>query len=676
MQISLILEAIPLTFKKLNPTQLIHNPVMFTVEIGAFLCTIICVTNFTPFTLNITIWLWVTILFANFSEAIAEGHGKAQTESLKATRNSTLTQRKKSDGTLEEVNSTDLKIGDVVVCKTGDTIPGDGEIVSGIASIDESAITGESAPVIREAGGDFSSVTGGTTILSDQILVKITTKNGETFLDNMIKLVEGTKRTKTPNEIALNVLLIVLTLIFLISVITLSPIANFVKVDIPVVILVALLVCLIPTTISALIPAIGIAGMNRLMQHKVLAKSGKAVETAGDIDTLLLDKTGTITFGNRQAVAFFATKNVAKQELISKAKLSSLADATPEGKSIVSLAVQLETELNLEQKTPNSLEQLQIKYQQVQTVDFSANTRMSGINLGENKLRKGAANTIFSYVKNLHGTIPNDIENVVKNIASSGGTALLVADGNNILGAIHLSDVVKPGIVEKFKQLKLLGIRTIMVTGDSEATAAAIAKAAGVDDFVAQATPEDKIKLIRAEQKKGHLIAMTGDGTNDAPALAAADIGVAMNSGTQAAKEAANMVDLDSDPTKLIAIINVGKQLLMTRGALTTFSITNDIAKYFAIVPAIFSVAFPSLKILNIMQLSNQSSAVLSAVIFNALIIVALIPLALQGVSYKPSSGTKILRKNMLIYGLGGLIVPFVGIKFLDILLANVFGVG
>jgi K+-transporting ATPase ATPase B chain len=637
------------------------NPVMFVVEIGSVITTVLLI--FHPheafsFNLQITLWLWFTVLFANFAEAMAEGRGKAQAETLRRARSETIAKRITGDGKIEEIPSAKLRSGDLVSVAAGELIPGDGEIVEGVASVDESAITGESAPVIREAGGDRSAVTGGTRVLSDYIKVKITSNPGETFLDRMIALVEGASRQKTPNEIALNILLAGLTIIFLLAVVTLQPFAIYSGSPQTVFVLVSLLVCLIPTTIGGLLSAIGIAGMDRLVQHNVLAMSGRAVEAAGDVNTLLLDKTGTITFGNRQATEFIPGPGVTEAEMADAAQLSSLADETPEGRSIVVLA-----------KEKYQLRGREFGAHEAEFIPFTAQTRMSGVNLDGRQIRKGAAESIAKYLEQNNGSMPPEVRAAVERIASSGGTPLVVSENRRAMGVIHLKDVVKGGIRDRFAQLRAMGIRTVMITGDNPLTAAAIAREAGVDDFLAQATPEDKLKLIRSEQAGGKLVAMTGDGTNDAPALAQADVGVAMNTGTQAAKEAGNMVDLDSNPTKLIEVVEIGKQLLMTRGALTTFSIANDVAKYFAIIPAMFAVTFPVLNALNIMHLKTPQSAVLSAVIFNALIIIALIPLALRGVKYRAMNAEALLRRNLFIYGVGGLIAPFVGIKLIDMLI-------
>jgi potassium-transporting ATPase ATP-binding subunit len=650
------------SLRKLDPRIQVRNPVMFIVEVGSLVTTAIWVRELVAgagnplFTGQVAFWLWFTVLFANFAEAMAEGRGKAQAASLRKTRAETMAVRIR-DGARETVPASALRVGDVVRVEAGQIIPGDGEITEGVASVDESAITGESAPVIRESGGDRSAVTGGTRVLSDWILVRITSNPGSTFLDRMIALVEGAVRQKTPNEIALNILLAVLTLVFLLVVVTLQPFALYAGTSIPVPVLISLLVCLIPTTIGALISAIGIAGMDRLVQHNVLAMSGRSVEAAGDVDTLLLDKTGTITLGNRQAVAFVPAPGVSEQALADAAQLASLADETPEGRSIVVLAKQY----GIRART--------LATHQAQLVPFSAQTRMSGITFGGRDIRKGAVDAIERWVQERGSTLPAELTAKADQIARGGGTPLAVAENGRPLGVVHLKDIVKGGIRERFAQLRAMGIKTVMITGDNPLTAAAIAAEAGVDDFMAQATPEQKLKLIREEQGSGRMVAMTGDGTNDAPALAQADVGVAMNTGTSAAKEAGNMVDLDSNPTKLLEIVEIGKQLLMTRGALTTFSISNDVAKYFAIIPAMFVVAFPQLAVLNIMRLATPQSAILSAVIFNAVIIIALIPLALRGITYKPLGAAAILRRNLLIYGIGGVIVPFAGIKVLDMLL-------
>ena len=654
---------------KLDPRRMLKNPVMLVVELGSVLTSVLLIADTINhrgsfrFDLQITLWLWFTVLFANFAEAMAEGRGKAQADALRQAKSETTAYRRNKSGAIEDVPSSQLRLNDVVQVTAGQMIPGDGEVIEGVASVDESAITGESAPVIREAGGDRSAVTGGTRVLSDFILVRITSNPGETFIDRMIALVEGAERQKTPNEIALNILLAGLTIIFLLAVVTLQPFATYSGAPQTVFVLISLLVCLIPTTIGGLLSAIGIAGMDRLVQHNVLAMSGRAVEAAGDVNTLLLDKTGTITIGNRQAVEFLPAPGVTAQQLADSAQLASLSDETPEGRSIVVLAKEL---YNIRAR---ELAQLQAAF-----IPFSATTRMSGIEVRAEdgqlrSIRKGAVDAIRNHLAELNAPFPTEVSEAVESIASKGGTPLVVAENARALGVIYLKDVVKGGMKERFEQLRAMGIRTIMITGDNSLTAAAIAREAGVDTFLAEARPKDKMDLIKREQAQGKLVAMTGDGTNDAPALAQADVGVAMNSGTQAAKEAGNMVDLDSNPTKLIEIVAIGKQLLMTRGALTTFSISNDVAKYFAIIPAMFAGVFPVLNALNIMQLHNAESAVLSAVIFNALIIIALIPLALRGVSYKPMSAAALLRRNLLIYGIGGLVAPFLGIKALDLLI-------
>jgi potassium-transporting ATPase ATP-binding subunit len=687
----MLLRSTPDALKKLDPRTLWRNPVMFIVEVGAVWTTYLAIKDPTWFAWLIVVWLWLTVIFANLAEAVAEGRGKAQAESLRRTRAHTMARRlvgwtPETPGREEEVGAPLLKLGDIVVVEAGQIIPGDGDVVEGIASVDESAITGESAPVIRESGGDRSAVTGGTTVLSDRIVVQITQKPGESFIDRMIALVEGANRQKTPNEIALNILLAALTIIFLFAVATLQPLAIYSKMNSPGVpntqaltgsgvtgiVMVSLLVCLIPTTIGALLSAIGIAGMDRLVQRNVLAMSGRAVEAAGDVNTLLLDKTGTITLGNRQAAAFLPLPGVSEQELADAAQLSSLADETPEGRSIVVFAKQ---EYGLRGRTPGELAH-------AQWVAFSAATRMSGVDLDGHQLRKGAANSVADWVRAQRGMVPPDLGVIVDGISASGGTPLVVGqvvqengvDKASVLGVIHLKDVVKQGMRERFDEMRRMGIRTVMITGDNPLTAKAIADEAGVDDFLAEATPEDKLALIKREQEGGKLVAMTGDGTNDAPALAQADVGVAMNTGTSAAKEAGNMVDLDSDPTKLIEIVEIGKQLLITRGALTTFSIANDIAKYFAIIPAMFVAMFPGLDLINIMRLHSPVSAILSAVIFNAIIIVMLIPLALRGVRYTPSSASKLLSRNLYIYGVGGIIAPFIGIKLIDLVIQFIPG--
>jgi K+-transporting ATPase ATPase B chain len=653
---------------KLNPQNMMGNPVMFVVEVGSVLTTVLLVRDVMRhqgefgFNLQITLWLWFTVLFANFAEAMAEGRGKAQADALRKARSETVANRVLPDGKIEKIASSKLRSGDMVWVSAGEFIPGDGEIVEGVASVDESAITGESAPVIREAGGDRSAVTGGTRVLSDNLRIKITSNPGETFLDRMIALVEGAERQKTPNEIALNILLAGLTIIFLLAVVTLQPFAIYSGSPQTVFVLVSLLVCLIPTTIGGLLSAIGIAGMDRLVQHNVLAMSGRAVEAAGDVNTLLLDKTGTITLGNRQAAEFVCAPGVTEAQLADAAQLSSLPDETPEGRSIVVLA-----------KERYGLRGRDLAAHQTHFVPFTAQTRMSGVNLDGREIRKGASDAISKYISSVNGNgLPKEVQATVEQIARSGGTPLVVSENKHALGVIYLKDIVKGGIKERFSQLRAMGIRTVMITGDNPLTAAAIAREAGVDDFLAQATPKEKMDLIRREQADGKLVAMTGDGTNDAPALAQADVGVAMNTGTQAAKEAGNMVDLDSNPTKLIEIVEIGKQLLMTRGALTTFSIANDVAKYFAIIPAMFAGTFPVLNALNIMHLKTPGSAILSAVIFNALIIVALIPLALRGVKYRAMGAAALLRNNLLIYGVGGIIVPFIGIKLIDMVITRI----
>ena len=648
---------------KLDPRTMMKNPVMFVVEVGSVVTTLLLFRGkgSSGFNLQITLWLWFTVLFANFAEAMAEGRGKAQADTLRKARSETVARRLLADGNTETVPSAKLRCGDVCLVAATEFVPGDGEVIEGVASVDESAITGESAPVIREAGGDRSAVTGGTRVLSDQIKVRITSNPGETFLDRMIALVEGAERQKTPNGIALNILLAGLTIIFLLAVVTLQPFAIYSGSPQTVFVLVSLLVCLIPTTIGGLLSAIGIAGMDRLVQHNVLAMSGRAVEAAGDVNTLLLDKTGTITLGNRQAAEFIPAPGITEAEMADAAQLSSLADETPEGRSIVVLA-----------KERYGLRGRELAAHEAVFVPFTAQTRMSGVNLDGREIRKGAVDSITKYLHQFGTSLPREIQASVEQIARSGGTPLVVAENQRALGVIYLKDIVKGGMSDRFKQLRAMGIKTVMITGDNPLTAAAIAREAGVDDFLAEATPKDKMDLIRREQADGKLVAMTGDGTNDAPALAQADVGVAMNTGTQAAKEAGNMVDLDSNPTKLIEVVAIGKQLLMTRGALTTFSIANDVAKYFAIIPAMFAGTFPVLNALNIMHLGTPQSAVLSAVIFNALIIVALIPLALRGVKYHPMSAEALLRKNLLVYGFGGLVVPFIGIKLIDMLITGI----
>jgi len=660
---SMIGQAIKESFIKLDPRMMARNPVMFVVEVIAMLVAVIVVLGFAQgntahmsFNIQIDFWLWITILFANFAEAIAEGRGKAQADSLRKARQE-LNAKRLNGETVTVIPADKLKKNDLVLIEAGDVVPSDGEVIEGVASVDESAVTGESAPVIRESGGDRSSVTGGTKVLSDWLKVRIVAEPGETFIDKMISLVEGAKRQKTPNEIALNILLLGLTIIFLLAVATLQPMAVYSKALVSVPVLAALLVCLIPTTIGGLLSAIGIAGMDRLLKKNVLAMSGRAAEAAGDVDVMLLDKTGTITLGNRVATEFIPAPFININNMANAAQYASLSDETPEGRSIVILA-----------KNNYNIRQREIHDDNAVFVPFSAQTRMSGVNIGNEEIRKGATEAIERYVVAKGGTMPEAVRKTVTEISKSGGTPLVVAKDNAVLGVIHLKDIVKGGIKERFAELRKMGIKTIMITGDNPLTAAAIAAEAGVDDFLAEATPENKLELIRSYQAKGHLVAMTGDGTNDAPALAQADVGVAMNSGTQAAKEAGNMVDLDSNPTKLLEIVEIGKQLLMTRGSLTTFSIANDVAKYFAILPALFAAAYPQLGRLNIMGLHSPESAIMSAVIFNALIIVALVPLALRGVAYKPMGADKLLTRNMTIYGLGGLIVPFIGIKAIDLL--------
>ncbi len=672
----IVVPALWASLRKLDPRTQFRNPVMFVVWLGSAITTGIFVadlvrgeTGSLAFTGVVALWLWLTVIFANLAEAIAEGRGKAQANALRATRSELMARRLDEAGAEELIAAAELHPGDMVVCEAGDLIPGDGDVVEGVASVDESAITGESAPVIRESGGDRSAVTGGTRVLSDRIVVRITQEPGASFLDRMINLVEGTSRRKTPNEIALNILIAGLSVVFLAVAATLRPLATYAGTEVSITVIIALLVALIPTTIGALLSAIGIAGMDRLVQRNVLAMSGRAVEAAGDVDTLLLDKTGTITLGNRQAAEFIAARGVSERELAEAAQLSSLPDETPEGRSIVVLAKE---RFGLRER--DELAGLEF-------VPFTAETRMSGVRSNGTDIRKGAADSIETWVTARAGTMPADLTADVERVARSGGTPLVVARDATALGVIHLKDVVKEGMTQRFTELRRMGIRTVMITGDNRLTAAAIAAEAGVDDFLAQATPEDKMALIREEQGKGHLVAMTGDGTNDAPALAQADVGVAMNTGTSAAKEAGNMVDLDSNPTKLIEIVEVGKQLLITRGALTTFSIANDIAKYFAILPAVFATAYAAsgqrtgpLDALNVMNLGSPESAIISAVIFNALVIPALVPLALRGVKYRAIGATRLLRRNLLIYGLGGVIVPFIGIKLIDLIVHNVFG--
>ncbi len=651
--------------RKLDPRRMVRNPVMFVTEVGALLATFLFVKNLgdaaaegSLFGGLVAVWLWITVIFANFAEAMAEGRGKAQAAALRRTRQETMARKRLPDGSFAEVPSAQLLVGDEVVVSAGEIIPSDGDVIEGIASVDESAITGESAPVIRESGGDRSAVTGGTRVLSDEIVVRVASKAGESFLDRMIALVEGASRQKTPNEIALNILLAGLTIVLLLSVATLQPFAVYSGAEQPVIVLVALLVCLIPTTIGALLSAIGIAGMDRLVQRNVLALSGRAVEAAGDCSTLLLDKTGTITLGNRQAAEFVPAPGVSSEELADAAQLASLADETPEGRSIVVLAKEL---YGLRGRELHGAE----------LVPFTAQTRMSGVEIDGRSVRKGATDAIRRWISETGGTIPPELDAAIEAIASSGGTPLVVAENGRALGVVHLKDVVKDGMRERFAELRAMGIRTVMITGDNPLTAKAIADEAGVDDFLAEATPEDKMALIKREQAGGQLVAMTGDGTNDAPALAQADVGVAMNTGTQAAKEAGNMVDLDSNPTKLIEIVAIGKQMLITRGALTTFSIANDVAKYFAIIPAMFAGSLPVLDALNVMKLDSPQSAILSAVIFNALVIVALIPLALRGVRFRAVSAASMLRRNLLVYGVGGVVAPFVGIKLIDVVVGG-----
>ncbi len=690
----IVRRAVKDAFKKLDPRQVARNPVMFVVEVGSWLTTLLIIRDIVEgntsnllFTVQVTLWLWFTVLFANFAEAMAEGRGKAQADALRRAKTETTANRIIGDANAnveqvktEQIPAPQLRKGDVVLVRAGEFIPGDGEVIEGVASVDESAITGESAPVIRESGGDRSAVTGGTKVISDWIKVRITSNPGETFLDRMIALVEGAERQKTPNEIALNILLAGLTIIFLLAVVTLLPFAIYsmnaangaggftASAPPSITVLVALLVCLIPTTIGGLLSAIGIAGMDRLIQHNVLAMSGRAVEAAGDVNTLLLDKTGTITLGNRQAVEFIPVNGISESELADAAQLSSLSDETPEGRSIVVLA-----------KTKYGLRGRELAAHEARFLAFTAQTRMSGVDFDGHFIRKGAADAVASYIESQGGSTPPELKVAVERIASMGGTPLTVADNRRVLGVIHLKDVVKGGMSERFDHLRQMGIKTVMITGDNPLTAAAIAREAGVDDYLAEAKPQDKMDLIRREQAEGKLVAMTGDGTNDAPALAQADVGVAMNTGTMAAKEAGNMVDLDSNPTKLIEIVEIGKQLLMTRGALTTFSIANDVAKYFAIIPAMFSGLYAlagtnsgPLSALNVMRLATPESAILSAVIFNALIIVALIPLALRGIKYRPMSAAAVLRRNLLVYGFGGIIIPFIGIKVIDLIITTI----
>ncbi|MCF4007728.1 potassium-transporting ATPase subunit KdpB [Corynebacterium uropygiale] len=656
-----LLSALPLAFRKLNPKVQARNPVMLVVWVGAVITTFWSITHSSLFAWSVTAWLWVTILFASYAEAVAEGRGKAQADALRSVRTDTRARLRDTDGTVREVAATELHKGDVVLVAANETIPADGDVIEGAATVDESAITGESAPVVREAGGDRSAVTGGTVVLSDEIVVQVTSEPGQSFVDRMISLVEGSERRKTPNEIALSVLLATLTIIFLVAVVTLAPTGTWVGAEFDPLSLIALLVCLIPTTIAALLSAVGIAGMDRLVRHNVLATSGRAVEAAGDVDVLLLDKTGTITFGSRRATNLFPATGVDMEDLASATRLASLADETPEGRSIVEYTA--EKHGLTQEATPEE--------RSAEVVAFSATTRMSGIDIAGRRIRKGAGDAVRAWVSEGQGAWPQEVQDTVEKVAQAGGTPLVVAEegaqGRRALGVIELSDIVKPGMRERFEELRRMGIRTVMVTGDNPLTARAIAEEAGVDDVLAQATPEDKLARIREEQSHGRMVAMTGDGTNDAPALAQADVGVAMNTGTSAAKEAGNMVDLDSDPTKLIDIVGVGKQLLMTRGALTTFSLANDLAKYFAILPALFAASVPRLGALNVMGLHSPQSAILSAIIFNALIIVALIPLALKGVKYRPAAAATLLRHNLAVWGLGGVIAPFIGIWIIDL---------
>ncbi|MDV6279809.1 potassium-transporting ATPase subunit KdpB [Rhodococcus jostii] len=665
-----LVTALPGALRKLDPRHLARNPVMFVVFVGSVVTTVMAVADPSVFSWAVVAWLWFTVLFANLAESVAEGRGKAQAASLRKVKQDTVAHRITASGRVESVAGTELTVGDRVVVEAGEVIPGDGDVVDGIATVDESAITGESAPVVRESGGDRCAVTGGTTVLSDRIVVRITAAPGQSFVDRMIALVEGAARQKTPNEIALNILLASLTIIFLLAVVAIGPMGLYAGQEQDPIKLIALLVCLIPTTIGALLSAIGIAGMDRLVQRNVLAMSGRAVEAAGDIDTLLMDKTGTITFGNRQATALHPAPGVSAIELATAARLSSLADGTPEGRSIVYLCVR---DFGLD-PAPSEAERA------AEFVPFTAQTRMSGLDIDGARIRKGASDAVLTWVQALGGQAAPAVTDSVNQIAQAGGTPLVVAtvhgDAATVLGVIALSDVVKPGIAERFAELRAMGIRTVMITGDNPLTAKAIAAEAGVDDFMAEATPEDKLALIRREQEGGRLVAMTGDGTNDAPALAQADVGVAMNTGTSAAKEAGNMVDLDSDPTKLIEVVEIGKQLLITRGALTTFSLANDLAKYFAILPALFSGIYPQLDTLNVMRLATPESAILSAVIFNAVVIVALIPLSLKGVRYRPSSASTLLGRNLLIYGLGGVITPFAGIWLIDLVVRLIPGIG
>jgi K+-transporting ATPase ATPase B chain len=660
-------DAVKDSFKKLNPKLMIKNPVMFIVEIGFFITLFLTFvpmafgdtgTNLRVYNGLVAFILFITVLFANFAEAVAEGRGKAQAESLKKTKKDTMAKLLDKNGKITITNASEIKKGDIVLVENGDIIPNDGEIVSGLAAVDESAITGESAPVMKESGGDFSSVTGGTKVVSDWLKIKITASPGESFLDKMISLVEGASRQKTPNEMALNILLTVLTMIFLMVVVTLHPLGSYSGVKIPAATLIALLVCLIPTTIGGLLSAIGIAGMDRVTRFNVIAMSGKAVEACGDIDVMILDKTGTITYGNRLAAEFTPVSGCDKNKLMKYALISSLKDETPEGRSVVELASKLGVSLDVED------------YKEAEFIEFTAQTKMSGLNLADGTVvRKGAISSIIKMVQGLGGKVSKELEVVTTKVSMLGGTPLVVCVNSEILGVIYLKDTVKPGLVQRFERLRQMGIKTIMCTGDNPLTAATIAKEAGVDEFIAECTPEGKIDVIKREQAEGKLVAMTGDGTNDAPALAQADVGLAMNSGTVAAKEAANMVDLDSDPTKIIEVVEIGKQLLITRGALTTFSIANDVAKYFAIIPAIFTVAIPTMNVLNVMKLATPSSAILSALVFNAIIIPLLIPIAMRGVKYKPAKAETLLLRNILIYGVGGIVVPFFGIKIIDMII-------
>ncbi len=660
-EVAIVRRAAVDAFIKLDPRRMVKNPVMFVVELGSAFTTLLFLADRRGFTLAVSVWLWFTVLFANFAEAMAEGRGKAQADTLRKARRDVVAKRLKSphrSGPREEVPSGQLAPGDVVLVEAGDLVPCDGEVIEGVASVDESAVTGESAPVIRESGGDRSAVTGGTRVLSDWLVVRVTARPGETFLDRMIAMVEGAKRQKTPNEVALDILLAALTLIFLLVTVTLRPFSAYAGAPVDMTVLAALLVCLIPTTIGGLLSAIGIAGMDRMIQANVIAMSGRAVEAAGDVDVLLLDKTGTITLGNRQATEFLPAPGVGVVELADAAQLASLSDETPEGRSIVVLA-----------KEKHGLRGREVTKLEATFVPFAAQTRMSGVDMPGHTVRKGAADAVSRFVSERGGALPADVKAVVEDVAKKGATPLVVADGARVLGVVKLKDIVKGGIKERFAEMRRIGIRTVMITGDNPLTAAAIAAEAGVDEFLAEATPEQKLKMIRDYQAKGHLVAMTGDGTNDAPALAQADVAVAMNSGTQAAKEAGNMVDLDSNPTKLLAVVEIGKQMLMTRGSLTTFSIANDVSKYFAIIPAAFATTYPALGALNVMGLHSSTTAVLSAVIFNALIIVALIPLALRGVKYRALPAPALLRRNVLVYGVGGLLLPFPFIKGIDLML-------